>query len=67
MRQRNWRLVIAGALLIALAFGFFLFMGTIAGQSTNPVELMRTVGQVSGAVIGVSGVMIISGLIGKKV
>ena len=67
MRRRNWRVVITGFILIALAVGFFFFMSLTAPQSTDPAELMRIVGQVSGAAIGVSIVMIIVGLIGKKV
>jgi hypothetical protein len=38
----------------------------MAPQSTDPAELMRIVGQASGAVVGVSVVMIVLGLIGKK-
>jgi hypothetical protein len=67
MRRRNWRVVITGVLLIALAAGFFFFMSLMAPQSTDPAELMKVVGQVSGAAIGISVVMIILGLIGKKV
>jgi uncharacterized membrane protein YccC len=67
MRRRNWRIVITGFLFIAMAIGFFLFMMTIAPQSTDPVEFMRIVGSASGTVIGVSVAMIIVGLIGKKV
>ena len=67
MRRRNWRIVFTGFLFIAMAIGFFLFMMTIAPQSTDPVELLRIVGSVSGTVIGVSVAMIIVGLIGKKV
>lgn len=66
MRKRNWRLVIAGFIFGALAIGFSLFMTTFASQSTDPVELMKIVGQASGTVGGVSLVMIIVGLIGKK-
>jgi hypothetical protein len=66
MRRRNWRIVILGFILIALAAGFFFFMLTIAPQSTDPVEMMRTVGNASGVVAGVSVAMIILGLIGKK-
>jgi phage-related minor tail protein len=53
MRQKNWRAVIVGML-------------TIAPRSTYPAALMQTVGTVSGAVGGLSLVMIIFGLIGKK-
>jgi hypothetical protein len=67
MRRRNWRPVIAGVLLIILALGFFVFMLSISAQSTDPAELMRTVGTVSGVLIGISFAMIIVGLIGKKV
>lgn len=66
MRRRNWRVVIAGLFFALMAVGFFLFMLTVAPQSTDPAEMMRTVGSVSGTVIGISVVMIIFGLIGKK-
>jgi hypothetical protein len=67
MRRRNMRLVIVGGVLIVLAVGFFAFMMSIAAKSNDPVAMMRTVGQVSGAVIGVSLVMVAFGLIGRKV
>jgi hypothetical protein len=67
MRRRNWRVVTTGFLLIAFAVGFFFFMSLMAPQSTDPAEFMRLVGQISGAAIGISIVMIILGLIGKKV
>ena len=67
MRQRNWRVILTGILLIVLAAGFFFFMLTVAPQSTDPAEVMRTVGQVSGVMVGISVAMIIVGLIGKKV
>jgi hypothetical protein len=66
MRQRNWRLIIVGIALLVLAAGFFLAMMTMASRSNDPQEMMRTVGQVSGAVGGISLVMILFGLIGKK-
>ncbi len=67
MRQRNWRMVIFGLVLIVLAVGFFFFMGTtLAARATDPTEFMRLVGQTSGTVVGVSVVMILFGLIGKK-
>ena len=37
-----------------------------ASASTDPQELMRLAGQISGGAIGVSVVLIILGLIGKK-
>ncbi len=66
MRKRNWRLVIFGFLLIGLALGFFFAMQSIAPQSLDPVELMKTAGQAAGVAIGVSVVVIVLGLIGKK-
>jgi len=66
MRQRNWRLIIVGAVLIVLAAMFFVGMQGMAGKSTDPVALMRTVGQVSGVVCGLSLVMIVFGLVGKR-
>ena len=66
MRQRNWRLVIVGFVLIAIAIGFYFFMFTIASTSTDPVALMQTVGTVTGAVAGISLIMMLVGLIGKK-
>ena len=67
MRQRNWRVILTGVLLSVLAAGFFFFMLTVASQSTDPAEFMRTVGQVSGVLVSISVAMIIVGLIGKKV
>lgn len=66
MRRRNWRVVIAGLLLAFMAVGFFFIMLTVAPQSTDPGEMMRLVGSISGGAIGLSVVMIIFGLIGKK-
>ncbi len=66
MRQKNWRVLITGAVLLVLAIGFFLFMMTMAPKSTDPKALMETVGQVSGVVGGIAIVMMIFGLIGKK-
>ena len=67
MRRRNWRVILSGFVLIVLARGFYLFMLTVASQSTDPVALMQTVGTVSGVLGGISLVMIILGLVGKKV
>jgi hypothetical protein len=66
MRQKNWRVIIVGIVLLLLAIAFFFGMVTMAHKSNDPVEMMRVVGQVSGAVGGISIVMIIFGLIGKK-
>ncbi|MBV9220865.1 MAG: hypothetical protein JO163_04290 [Methylobacteriaceae bacterium] len=66
MRRTNWRLVMVGIVLIAAAAAFFFGMSGMAPRSNDPVALMQTVGQVSGAVAGLSIVLIIFGLIGKK-
>jgi hypothetical protein len=67
MRRKNWRIVIVGFVLILLALGFYFFMLSIAPTSTDAVALMQTVGSVAGAAVGISLVMIIIGLIGRKV
>ena len=67
MRRRDWRVILTGFVLIVLALGFYLFMLTVASQSTDPVEFMKTVGTVSGVMAGISIAMIIIGLVGKKV
>ncbi|WP_426410100.1 hypothetical protein [Bradyrhizobium ganzhouense] len=66
MRQRNWRLIAVGTVLLVLAVLFFLSMRDMTLWSNDPVALMRTVGEVSGAVGGISLVMIVFGLIGRK-
>jgi hypothetical protein len=66
MRRKNWRIVIVGLVLIVFAAAFFLFMLSTASRSNDPAALMQTVGTVSGVVCGISLVMIIVGLIGKK-
>lgn len=67
MRKRIWRIVTVGSALVILAVLFFFFMLSMAPKSTDPVALMRTVGTVSGVVVGLGLVMIVIGLIGKKV
>lgn len=66
MRRKNWRVVIVGVAPIVLSIGFFVFMLGVAPKSNDPEALMRTVGQVSGVVSGISLVMIVFGLIGTK-
>lgn len=65
-RRRNWRLVIVGIVVIAAAAGFFGGMQTMAPSSNDPITLMRTVGQVAGAVGALGLSMLIFGLIGSK-
>jgi hypothetical protein len=67
MRRKNWRIVIVGLILILLSLVFFSFMLSFASQSNDPVALMQTVGTVAGAVGGISLVMIIIGMVGKRV
>ncbi|MBR0731916.1 hypothetical protein AB7M63_008269 [Bradyrhizobium japonicum] len=66
MRNRNWRLIAVGSVLLVLAVLFFLSMRDMTPWSNDPAALMRTVGEVSGAVGGISLVMIVFGLIGRK-
>lgn len=66
MRKRNLRLIVVGIMLLGAAGLFFLAMMGMIPQSNDPAVLMSTVGQVSGAVGGISVAMIIVGLIGKK-
>jgi len=66
MRRKNLRMVITGVVLILLALVFFLYMKSIASTSNDPVALMQTVGTVAGVVSGISVVLIIIGLIGKR-
>jgi TRAP-type mannitol/chloroaromatic compound transport system permease large subunit len=67
MLRKNLRVVLTGSGLFVMAIAFFLFMLSIASRSNNPVELMRTVGSVSGVVGGLAIAMILIGGIGKKV
>jgi hypothetical protein len=60
-------MVIVGLVLIVLALAFFFYILSIASKSTDPAALMQTVGTVAGVVGGISLVMIIIGLIGKRV
>ena len=66
MRKRNWRLIVVGFVLGLLALGFFVFMLSMMSRSNDPAALLQTVGAVSGGVGGISLVMIVFGLIGKK-
>ena len=36
MRRKNWRVVIAGLVLIVVALAFFFFMLSVASKSNNP-------------------------------
>jgi len=56
----------ASSWAVVLAAGFYLLMLTMAARANDPVALMQTVGEVSGVAGGLSVVMIIFGLIGRK-
>jgi hypothetical protein len=66
MRRRNWRVVSGGVFLIILASVFYFVMLANIERSTDPIELMRLSGTITGGLIGLSVAMIIIGLIGKK-
>jgi len=59
-------LVIAGCFFIAIALGFYFVMQSMALSSTDPVMAMQIAGRVVGIFTGVSAVMILVGLIGRK-
>jgi len=67
MRKKNLRIVIVGVVLFTIALAFFFFMLSIASKSSDPAALMRTVGTVAGVVGGLSAVLIVLGLVGKRV
>jgi len=62
----NIRVISAGALLVVLATGFFFYMSTMMPRSNDPVEMMRTVGMVSGGAAGLGLAMILFGLFRRK-
>ena len=63
MVSQKTRLIIVGSIMVVGAIAFALTMMAIAPQSTNPAELMRTVGQVAGTVIGVGAAVIVTALV----
>jgi hypothetical protein len=64
-RKQNLRFVVTGCVMLLLAGAFFVVMLSAAPRSTDPVALMRTVGQVSGVVGGLGVALLIAGLVGK--
>jgi len=62
----NRRLISVGAVLIVLAGAFFVGMTTIAPKSNDPVEMMRTVGMISGGAASLGAAMMIFGLFGGR-
>ena len=67
MREKNWRFIGAGALLIVLSLAFFVGMLGMAARSSDPVGLMRTVGEVVGVLSGLSLALIAAGVVGKRI
>jgi hypothetical protein len=53
--------------LLALAVAFYYLMESMAGRSSDPATMMQTVGTVSGVAGGIAVVMIVFGIIGRKV
>ena len=66
MRQINRRFVVTGAVLIAAAIGFFVYMMGVTPRSNDPKALVETVGQVSGVASAIGVVLIVIGRRGKK-
>jgi uncharacterized membrane protein len=66
MRQTNRRLVIVGAILMAAAIGFFVYMSSVASTSNDPKALMETVGEVSGVAGAIGALMIVFGVRSRK-
>ncbi|HLY54642.1 MAG TPA: hypothetical protein VKS60_03745 [Stellaceae bacterium] len=66
MQQKNWRFINTGLALVVLSIAFFFGMMVVAPKSTDPQELMSTVGEVSG-VVGAIGVgLVVLGMLGKR-
>lgn len=66
MREKNMRLVMAGGVLVVLAWGFFLFMTLLSSKSNDPIAMMQTVGQVTGIATAIGIVLAVLGFVGKK-
>jgi hypothetical protein len=64
-RQKNQRFINGGLLLLAAAGLFFLYMLGFAPKSNDAAGMMAIVGQTSGIVAGIGGVLIVLGLMGK--
>ena len=66
MKSGNLNLARAGYLLVAVAIIFFGVMMFVAPQSTDPEQLMRLVGQISGAAGGIGIVLIITDFLRRR-
>lgn len=61
MRHVNRRFVVAGAVLVVAALGFFVYILGLAPRSNDPQALTETVGRVSGAAGAIGLVLIVLG------
>jgi hypothetical protein len=60
----NKRVVLTGVVMIGLSAAFFFWsLAMLAPKSNDPAGLMRTVGQVCGAVGGIAIVLVLVGLV----
>jgi hypothetical protein len=66
MRQRNWRLLAVGVLLLGFAVAFFFVLLGVTPRSSDTAEMLKRVGQIAGGIGGVGVALAIIGLIGKK-
>jgi hypothetical protein len=66
MRERNWRLVRVGGVLLAFAIVVFVAMLVIFPPSPDTAEMIHRLGQITGAVGGAGVALMLVGLIGKK-
>ena len=66
MQPKNRRVVFAGLGLLLFAVAFFIVMLSMAPRSTDPTELMRTVGAISGTVGGLAIAMMVIGMLKKS-
>jgi hypothetical protein len=66
MQYANRRVVFAGFGLLLFAVAFLIVMLAMAPRSTNPAELMRIAGAVSGAVGGLAIAMMVIGTLKKR-
>jgi hypothetical protein len=66
MRKRNWRLIVTGVILILGAGAFLFEMRGLASRSHDPVEMMKTVGQVSGVAVAIGLFLLALGMVGKR-
>jgi hypothetical protein len=57
--MKNPRLALAGLLAVAIGAGLFFYFRENQAGATDPAELMRVVGQVSGIIAGIGLALIV--------